>query len=208
MKTVFKTLILLPVFIVGGCVSQHPVIKSEPKDDNVKVIGAIETPEVITRAELVQRMETGSPKERRILKSTYGDSDIVSRNNIDLTIGNTTINTTEIGGVDVYECTSYGGSKPVVIVGDYPEIDNIGFVLFDGTKKGLPTLSKRRGLDKRWVWGDDFMDPDNLSEDSKLQYMIVISPNGGGMYYDFTGVEEGEGTSPKMMFSCDQVRYK
>lgn len=208
MKTVFKTLILLSVFSVGGCVSQHPVIKPEPKDDNVKVIGAIETPEVITRAELVTRMETGTPKEQRILKSTYGDSDIVSRKNINLTIGTTTINTTEIGGVDVFECTSYGGSKPVVIVGDYPKIDNIGFVLFDGTKKGLPTLSKRKGLDKVWVWGDDFMDPDNLSEDSKLQYMIVISPSGGGMYYDFTGVEEGEGTSPKMMFSCDQVSYK
>lgn len=208
MKTVFKTLILLPVFIVGGCVSQHPVIKSEPKDDNVKVIGAIETPEVITRAELVQRMETGSPNERRILKSTYGDSDIVSRKNIDLTIGNKTINTSVKGGVDVFECSNYGGSKPVVIVGDYPKIDNIGFVLFDGTKKGLPTLSKRRGLDKVWVWGDDFLDPDNLSEESKLQYMIVINPSGGGKYYDFTGVEEGESTTPKMVFSCDQVSYK
>jgi hypothetical protein len=208
MKTVFKTLILTSSFFVAGCVSQHPVIKSEPKDDNVKVIGAIETPEIITRNELVTRMETGTPKEQRILKSKYGDSDIVSRENINLTIGNKTINTMEIGGIDVFECSKSLSSKPLVIVGQYPDIDFIGFILFDGTKKGLPTLYERRGLDKVWSWSDDFRSPDDLSEESKLEYMIVINPSGGGMYYDFTGVEVGESTTPKMVFSCDQTTYK
>ena len=44
------------------------------------------------------------------------------------------------------------------------------------------------GLDRRWNWGDE--------------YAFVIKPNGDGLYYDFSNIEDGGTTSPSQRFNC------
>ena len=65
-----------------------------------------------------------------------------------------------------------------------------GFILYDGTTEGEVAIYSRQGLEHRWDWG------------TEGQYSFVINPNGNGLYYDFTGVPEGEGVKPKSIYKA------
>ena len=46
------------------------------------------------------------------------------------------------------------------------------------------------GFERRWDFGKEF------------NFSFVISPDGRGLYYDFTSVEEGETTQPRQFYRC------
>ena len=46
------------------------------------------------------------------------------------------------------------------------------------------------GFDRRWYFGED------------REYSFVISPEGAGGYYDFTGVKSGEEILPSRTYGC------
>ena len=46
------------------------------------------------------------------------------------------------------------------------------------------------GFDRRWYFGAD------------REYSFVISPEGAGRYYDFSGVEQGEKIPPSQTYAC------
>ena len=82
-------------------------------------------------------------------------------------------------------------SRILVEVGWFtdPELDGLGFVLFDGSESGAAAIYRRTGLERRWDW-----------EDEHGKYAFVVDSKGNGAYYDFTGVEEGDSVSPDQYF--------
>ena len=75
----------------------------------------------------------------------------------------------------------------------------------DGEKSGFgevlvagvtyKALFKVKGLDRRWDFGLE-------TRTGLHSYAFLITPNGGGAYYDFSGVEYGVETKPKQGFNC------
>ena len=49
------------------------------------------------------------------------------------------------------------------------------------------------GINRRWYFGNDY------------DYSIVVKPDGTGLYYDFSNVEDGETTTPRDRFACKPV---
>ncbi len=67
--------------------------------------------------------------------------------------------------------------------------EKTGFVLYEGSNKGKLTHYKREGLNRRWDWD---------------KYSVIIKPDGGGAYLDFTNVPAGESTHPDSVYKCTQ----
>ena len=78
---------------------------------------------------------------------------------------------------------------------------NLGFILFDDTNEGVLTLYNRSGVNQLWVWGLNTNNVRQLAEDD-LDYQFTVEPDGGGRYYDFTGVEKGKSTKPDSVYKC------
>jgi hypothetical protein len=76
----------------------------------------------------------------------------------------------------------------------YPELSGAGFILFDGGDTGNSTLYQREGINHRWSWGPNGND-----------YAFIINPRGGGLYYDFSNVPDGESTMVEDLFSCKRM---
>ena len=91
-----------------------------------------------------------------------------------------------------WSCVDYVNDyKTVIEVGitssDYESAP--GFVLFDGTNKGIFADYMRDGINHRWNWGE---------------YAFLIKPDGTGLYYDFSGVGAGESTTASDVFKCSK----
>ena len=56
------------------------------------------------------------------------------------------------------------------------------------------------GFKRRWDWG--------LSEDKTYDYAFTITPEGKGLYYDFSHTELGTGITNSMTFTCYQTKGK
>lgn len=56
-------------------------------------------------------------------------------------------------------------------------------------------LFEVEGLNRRWDFGEK-------PRTGSYSYAFVITPDGGGAYYDFSGVEPGGMTKSKQFFSC------
>ena len=75
----------------------------------------------------------------------------------------------------------------------------------DGQKSGFGEVSvagithkalfEVQGLNRRWTFGEE-------TRTGSYLYSFVIRPDGGGAYYDFSGVEYGGQTKPKQVFFC------
>ena len=66
----------------------------------------------------------------------------------------------------------------------------VGFVLFDNGYIGKTAIYHRSGLVHTWAWGED------------LSYQFKIKSDGTGLFYDFSGAEEGETRKPGEVFKC------
>lgn len=86
--------------------------------------------------------------------------------------------------------------KTIVEVGlvDNPELQDVGFILYDGTNVGSFTIFSRQGVDRKWSWGGEDM----------VDYAITINPAGDGFYFDFRGIEPGETTMSRDSYHCYQ----
>lgn len=74
-----------------------------------------------------------------------------------------------------------------------PQLQGVGFVLYDGGYVGELTHYQRAGIDHRWDWGPNRSD-----------FTFVISPDGTGLFYNFTNVSPGESIRPNRVFRCYQ----
>ena len=111
-------------------------------------------------------------------------------------IARDTISEIGVGGIKSWYCKDYITEGPILVELGYfgdPTFDGIGFILYDGGYSGEPTLHERNGLDHRWDWGSD-----------SPNYSFVITPDGTGLYYDFSTVPKGEKTKPSAIYKCYQ----
>ena len=101
----------------------------------------------------------------------------------------------KIGDFITWGCGDFVYSNNILIeVGIFsaPELSGEGFILFDGSDTGELTLYWRDGIDHRWSWGGG----------SENEYSFTINPSGGGLYYNFSEISEGESTGPADWYSC------
>ena len=63
----------------------------------------------------------------------------------------------------------------------------------DGGDEGVRALYERSGLSRQWFFGRD------------LEFKLRLMVDGTGLYYDFSGAEEGESRSPDSVFRCEKV---
>ena len=95
-------------------------------------------------------------------------------------------------GFTSWECKDfiYGG-KTLAEFGYFSLRGTVyGFVLYNGGNEGEITSYKRIGLNLRWDWGEN------------RQYCFVLNPDNTGLYYDFTGIPDGESTKPKSTYKA------
>lgn len=135
------------------------------------------------------------------------------RTNVDITIKGSTLNSTEIGGVDVWECKERFGSKVLLSLGHLKTegVEVFGFILFEDENDGTITLTFREGLNRMWTW-DDQMEMDKLKSEERLQegfsYKFIVEPDGTGLYYNFNGKKDGELVKPSGLFQCERTRWE
>ncbi|NVK75456.1 MAG: hypothetical protein HWE24_18445 [Oceanospirillaceae bacterium] len=102
----------------------------------------------------------------------------------------------KVGDFTTWKCRdfSYGG-KILLEVGFRPGAFSFvsGFILFDGTNQGSVTTYERKGLNHEWNWGKG------------LPYKFLIKPDGTGLYYDFSNVEEGESIKANDIYKCQKT---
>ncbi len=84
--------------------------------------------------------------------------------------------------------------KTLVEVGFINEIENLGFILYEGTDSGTVSVYQRRGINHRWDWKDN--------SEKRNSYAFVIEPDGTGLFYDFSNVDVGESTNARDVFTC------
>ena len=102
----------------------------------------------------------------------------------------------EVGGFISWYCQDSIYEGPILVeVGYYgdPNLEGLGFILYDGGYTGVSAYYRRAGLERRWDWGPNDFD-----------YTFVIKPDGTGLYYDFTTVKPGESTKAKEVYKCHQ----
>lgn len=107
-----------------------------------------------------------------------------------------TISEDDTGGFVSWFCYSssdYDKKHLLLEVGTFgnPELNRLGYILYDGGYIGEFTFYERTGIELRWDWGPNDTD-----------YSFVIKSDGTGLYYDFTNVKKGESTKPKAIFKC------
>jgi len=135
-----------------------------------------------------------------VLASCTASQSLTSANNYNSRVivldGTDTVAIGEHLRVTSWKCKDYSyGGATLVEVGffDDPFYKDLGIVLYDGGNKGESTSYRRAGLNHRWSWGD-----------AMGNYSIVIKPDGTGLYYDFTGVPEGESIKAREIYKCYQ----
>lgn len=150
----------------------------------------------------VQRIDS-DPKSTELpillleaIEAIYNDDgipvrDILSSETTEMVISE---DMTADGFTSWYCVDSIYGTKLGLEFGYYsdPRYEGVfGFLLYDGSDKGIRTLYKRVGLEHHWSWiGDDFDE----------SFTFVISPEGYGRYYDFTNVPDGESIKPRDVY--------
>ena len=131
-----------------------------------------------------------------LLEAFYNDDgipvrDILSSETTEMVISE---DMTADGFTSWYCVDSIYGTKLGLEFGYYsdPRYEGVfGFLLYDGSDKGIRTFYKRVGLEHHWSWiGDDFDE----------SFTFVISPEGYGRYYDFTNVPDGESIKPRDVY--------
>jgi len=102
----------------------------------------------------------------------------------------------DVGGLISWYCRDYINEGRILLeVGKFgdPNLEGLGFILYDGGYTGEFTLYRRTGIQHRWDWGPNGND-----------YAFVIKPDGTGLYYDFSTVTGGEGINASEVYQCYQ----
>jgi hypothetical protein len=100
----------------------------------------------------------------------------------------------DTGGFISWYCNDFiNGGRVLVEVGFFgdPNLEGIGFILYDGGYTGELTNYGRTGLEHRWDWGPHGSD-----------YAFVIQTDGTGLYYDFSAVPKGQTTKASEVYKC------
>lgn len=99
---------------------------------------------------------------------------------------------------EIWECRKFGQETGKVLItlwratGIKPGQRGYGRLQFAGTS--FPSVFQLKGLTLRWDWGKE--------EDGSYNHAFVINPEGNGITYDFSGVDEGERVSGSRVYSC------
>ena len=94
-----------------------------------------------------------------------------------------------------WKCRDYArGDRTLVEVGHFPDklYSSAGFILYDGTNKGVSAIYMRDGLDHRWSW------------EGVSTYSFFIRPDGTGLYYDFSTAINGEKSKADAIYKCSR----
>lgn len=103
-------------------------------------------------------------------------------------------------GVTVWKC--YSGDSVVALTGIH--VSGLGEVKF-GTIRRVAQF-RLQGLRLTWRWeANDLETARAVVAEVVASYQFVIRPNGEGLYYDFSGAEEGEKRLPQDTFRCKKI---
>jgi hypothetical protein len=130
--------------------------------------------------------------------ATTSTSSITNQGSRIIVIDGDQVTEDEVGEFITWGCSGFGQPSNVLIeVGIFsnPELSGEGFILFDGGDTGEFTWYRRDGIDHRWSWGGA----------SGNDYSFIINPHGGGSYYNFSNVSEGESPMVEDLFSCERM---
>ncbi|ADK81925.1 hypothetical protein [Sediminispirochaeta smaragdinae] len=100
----------------------------------------------------------------------------------------------DVGGFISWYGQDFIEAGPIIVeVGFFgdPNLEGLGFILYDGGFTGELTYYRRTGLEHRWDWGPNETD-----------YAFVIQTDGTGLYYDFTKVKKGKSTTASAVYIC------
>lgn len=78
----------------------------------------------------------------------------------------------------------------VELWGNAADVNELGFGAVSTQGISLDAAFIFHGLDRRWIFGRD------------SEFSFIITPDGSGLYYDFSNVDSGEGTKPSQIFKC------
>jgi len=78
--------------------------------------------------------------------------------------------------------------------GPAPALTRTGFFLLAGDKTTTRAHYFRDGLDHRWNW---------LGADVRFKYSFIITPDGTGLYYDFSS-SRAESVRPSSRYQCSK----
>lgn len=110
-------------------------------------------------------------------------------------LNGTTFSEDELGRITSWRCVDYiRGNQTLVEVGYFskPDYLGVGFILYDGSYSGEPTVYRREGINHRWDWrADDY------------HYAFIIKPDGTGLYIDFS-LTENEVKKTDERYKCYQ----
>lgn len=122
----------------------------------------------------------------------------VQKSNPEIILDGTVYVEQEYGEFITWRCKDrieeYGKTLIEVGLSSLPELQEVGFILFDGTNSGTFTTYSREGIAHRWSWGGEDM----------RDYAITINPSGDGYYFDLRAAEPGETTTSKEAYKCYQ----
>jgi hypothetical protein len=110
----------------------------------------------------------------------------------------------QMGRFVSWGCSEYGSSRPIpdygsgsrilVEIGRFEaaHLSELGFILYDGSSSGEPTTYQRKGVNQRWDWGVNG------------EFAFVLKPDGTGLFYDFSNVEQGAQTNANDVYECSR----
>lgn len=96
-------------------------------------------------------------------------------------------------GSETWNCTQSEYTEDVLLTATIHDSKTTGQIEVAGTTHTARYLVE--GFDRRWDFG---------LNDGSYTYAFVISPDGDGLYYDFSKTISGEPTSAKGIYHCTQ----
>ena len=111
-------------------------------------------------------------------------------------LNGTTFSEDELGRITSWRCVEYiRGNQSLVEVGYFskPDYLGVGFILYDGSYSGKPTVYRREGTNHRWDWASDDYD-----------YAFIIRPDETGIYIDFSSGSVDGRKTPDDIYKCYQ----
>lgn len=181
MKEIQMTLLFLVITGLTACSTQpnnhnHTSSEAEEKTGRILVINGEQSPEINPEQIVSWKCSEYGSEGRTIVELGYAQIDSSYR--------------------DMPEYKELSEEEREIVESHMDTLKKFGFVLYDGTNTGDVTFYSRQGLNHRWDWRGD------TGEDSGLPYSFVIKPDGTGLFYDFTGTEDGESIEANDVYEC------
>ena len=113
-----------------------------------------------------------------------------------ITVDGKEVSEADAGEFTSWVCQDYLQRGNIVVEAgffNHPQLDGVGFVLYDGGNTGELASYKRAGLLHRWDWGWN---------DTRYVYSFLIKPDGTGLFYDFSSAIDGYMEKADNIFRC------